>query len=99
MFLFVNGLNTLPHDVIATPRAVGPFNSVGVMSSHRQTRPCPRCSLPLTIVRTDTDPTFEYDASKWGRLCHHPDSGGPLTCPGLQAVVKEWLCGTRALRS
>ena len=60
----------------------------------RETRPCPRCSLPLTIVRADSSQTFEYDVAKWGRLCHHPDSGGPLTCPGLQEVVKAWLCKT-----
>jgi hypothetical protein len=47
-----------------------------------------------TIVRTDTGPTFEYDVAKWGSRCHHPDSGGPLTCPGLQEVVKAWLCGS-----
>jgi hypothetical protein len=47
--------------------------------------------LPLTIVRADGEPTFEYDVAKWGRLCHHPDTGGPLTCPGLQPVVKAWL--------
>jgi hypothetical protein len=57
----------------------------------RESRACPRCSLPLTIVRTDGEPTFEYDVAKWGRLCHHPDTGGPLTCPGLQPVVKAWL--------
>ena len=60
----------------------------------RETRPCPRCALPLTVVRADATPTFEYDVAKWARLCHHPDTGGPLTCPGLQAIVKAWLCAT-----
>ena len=58
----------------------------------RETRACPRCSLPLTIVAAPmASPTFEYDVAKWARLCHHPDTGGPLTCPGLQPVVKAWL--------
>jgi hypothetical protein len=60
----------------------------------RETRACPRCSLPLTIVRDDGAPTFEYDVAKWSRLCHHPDTGGPLTCPGLAEIVKAWLTQT-----
>ena len=66
-----------------------------IMSSaiRRETRACPRCSLPLTIVRGADTPTFEYDVAKWQRLCHHPDTGVPLTCPGLEAIVKAWLAG------
>jgi len=44
-------------------------------------------------VRGADTPTFEYDVAKWQRLCHHPDTGGPLTCPGLEAIVKAWLAG------
>ena len=60
----------------------------------RESRACPRCSLPLTIVRGDAAPTFEYDVAKWSRLCNHPDTGGPLTCPGVADIVKAWLTET-----
>jgi hypothetical protein len=82
---------------MGTSNAQGAFKAAGVIMQNvirRETRPCPRCSLPLTTVRADGGQTFEYDVAKWGRLCHHPGSGGPLTCPGLQQVVKAWLCKT-----
>ena len=82
---------------MGTSNAQGAFKAAGVIMQNvirRETRPCPRCSLPLTIVRADGGQTFEYDVAKWGRLCHHPGSGGPLTYPGLQQVVKAWLCKT-----
>ena len=60
----------------------------------RESHACPVCSLRLTIIHTDEGATFEYDIAKWSRLCHHPDAGGPLTCPGLQPIVKAWLGGT-----
>jgi len=45
-------------------------------------------------VRGDATPTFEYDVAKWSRLCHHPDTGGPLTCPGVVDIIKAWLSET-----
>jgi hypothetical protein len=57
----------------------------------RESGACPICQLPLTVLHTNDGATVEYDVAEWTRLCHHPDSGSPLVCPGLQPLMKTWL--------
>ncbi len=57
----------------------------------RESRACPICQLVLTILHTSEGVTVEYDVAEWERVCHHPDSDSPLTCPGSQDLVKNWL--------
>ncbi len=52
---------------------------------------CPRCSLQLTVVRTDEGATVEYDVSEWAKVCKHPDAGSPLACPSVRQLLKGWL--------
>jgi hypothetical protein len=53
----------------------------------RESRSCPVCSLPLTVIHTDNGVTFEYDMAEWVRLCRHADAGSPVACPGARPVV------------
>jgi hypothetical protein len=57
----------------------------------RASRACPICGLPFTVLHTDDGATIEYDVAEWTRLCRHPDSDGPLVCPSLNPLVKDWL--------
>jgi hypothetical protein len=57
----------------------------------RESRACPICALPLTVVHTSDGATIEYDVAEWTRLCRHPASDSPLVCPGLAPLVKGWL--------
>ena len=57
----------------------------------RESRVCPVCQLPLTVLHTSDGATIEYDVAEWTRLCRHPGSDSPLVCPGLEALVKDWL--------
>jgi hypothetical protein len=53
----------------------------------RELRACPLCSLSLSVVSDDRGVTYEYDMTEWARLCRHPDSGSPVACPAMQAIV------------
>jgi hypothetical protein len=57
----------------------------------RQSRTCPKCSLPITVVSTGEGKTLEYDIAEWQRLCHYPDAGSPLVCPSLKSEVRAWV--------
>jgi hypothetical protein len=59
----------------------------------RESHTCPKCALPLVVLHTDGDTTFEYDVAEWSRLCRHPDTGSPLACPGMRPAVKTWVGG------
>src|SRR6202521_2564930 len=57
----------------------------------RESRVCPICELPLTVLRTSDGATIEYDVAEWTRLCRHPGVDSPLVCPRLEPLVKDWL--------
>ena len=52
---------------------------------------CPRCRLPLKVVRERDGTTVRYDVAGWSRQCQRADCDGPLACPWMKPALKAWL--------
>lgn len=52
---------------------------------------CPRCAMPLTVVRESDATVVRYDLAGWEQSCERTDCDGPLACPWLKAALQFWL--------
>lgn len=59
--------------------------------AHIESQTCPRCGLPLKVVRKRDGTTVRYDVEGWSRRCQRADCDGPLACPWLKPTLKAWL--------
>jgi len=56
-----------------------------------ESQACPRCGLPLKVVREREGATIRYDVAGWSRRCQRADCDGPLARPWLRPTLKALL--------